>query len=236
MGDLFGLAIREQTEEVEARLKVCMPEEELPELDEMVRWASSIEPLSDELKTTLTSMMEHLAEVHYQAAQAAQNLADLSKTCSSSQIMTLMKFTLRPLVQLEGMLGRIGEETTPRRKRDLPDEIENRANLTLLPNSNMDSLKRESTSSPTLLLAGIIYYQIKKNFGGGCTQIVITLKFGLKPKIVALCLMGKKYQGGKDTKKGTKWKAPDNPAPQHQSSKPTCQTSPLSTINFNIHL
>ena len=105
MGDPFGLVICEQTEEVESRLEVCMPEEELPEVDEMVRWASSIELLSDESKTTLTSMMEHLLEAHYQAAQAAQNLADLSKTCSSSQLMTIMKFALRPLVQLEGTLG-----------------------------------------------------------------------------------------------------------------------------------
>ena len=105
----------------------------------------------------------------------------------------------------------MGEETTSRIKRDLPDEIENRVNLTLLPNPNADSLKRESASSPTLLLAGIIYYQIKKNLGGGYTQIVITLKFGLKPKIIALCLMGRKYRGGKDTKKGMKRKAPDSP-------------------------
>ena len=78
----------------------------------MVQWASSIEPLSEESKTTLTSMMEHLSESHYQAAQAAQNLADLSKTCSSSQLMTIIKFAVRPLVQLEGTLGCMGEETT----------------------------------------------------------------------------------------------------------------------------
>ena len=105
MGNPFGLAIREQTEEVESRLEVCMPKEELPEADEMVRWASSIEPLSTESKTRLTSMMEHLSEAHYQATQAAQDLADLSKTCSSSQLMTIMKFAVRPLVQLEGTLG-----------------------------------------------------------------------------------------------------------------------------------
>ena len=188
-----------------------MLEEDLLEADEMVRWASSIEPLSEESKTTLTSMMEHLSESHYQAAQAAQNLADLSKTCSSSQLMTIIKFAMRPLVQLEGTLGRMGEKTTRRRRKDLPDKIENRVNLTLLPNPDADSLKRESASSPTLLLVGIIYYQIKKNLGGGCTQLVLTSKFGLKPKIVALCLTGKKYRGGKDTKKPMKRKATDSP-------------------------
>ena len=201
IGDPYRLAIREQTEEIETMLEVSMPEEDLPEPEEMVRWASSIEPLSEDSKTILIKMMEHLSEAHYQATQAAQRLADLSKTCSSTQIMTIMKFAVRPLVQLEGTLGHMGMESTSRRKKkDLPDEIESRVNLTLLPNPEADSLKRESATSPTLLLVGIIYYLVKKNLGGGCTQLVITSKFGLKPKIVSLCITGKKYRGGKDTK------------------------------------
>ena len=193
-------------------LEVSMPED-LPEPEEMVRWASSIEPLSDKSKTTLIKMMEHLSEAHYQAAQAAQSLADLSKTCSSNQLMTIMKFAVRPLVQLEGTLEHMRvESTSQRKKRDLLDEIESRVNLTLLPNPEADSLKRESASSPTLLLMGIIYYQIKKNLGGGCTQLILTSKLGLKPKIIALCLTGKKYRGGKDTIKATKRKATDSPA------------------------
>ena len=103
------------------------------------------------------------------------------------------------------------ESTSQRKKKDLPDEIESRVNLTLLPNPEADSLKRESATSPTLLLAGIIYYQVKKNLGGGCTQLVLTSKFGLKPKIVSLCITGKKYRGGKDTIKATKRKATDSP-------------------------
>ena len=172
MGDPYGLAIREQTEEVENRLELCMPEEELPEADEMIWMVSSMEPLSDEARTTLTSLMEHTAEAHYQATRAAKNLAQLSKTCTTSQLMMIMKFTVRLLIQLEGMPGPIGERSTPVRKRDLPEEIEARINLT--------------------------FYQIKKNLGAGCTQILVTSKFGLKPKVVTLCLTGRKYRGGKD--------------------------------------
>ena len=123
IGDPYRLAIWEQTEEIETMLEVSMPEEDLPEPEEMVRWASSIEPLLEDSKNILIKMMEHLSEAHYQAAQVAQSLADLSKTCSSSQIMTIMKFTVRPLIQLEGMLGHNGyginitkkKEGSPRR-------------------------------------------------------------------------------------------------------------------------
>ena len=77
MGNPYGLVIREQTEEVEIILELCMPEEELPETDEMLQWASSMEPLSDESRTTLTSMMEHIAEAHYQATQAAEDFVKI---------------------------------------------------------------------------------------------------------------------------------------------------------------
>ena len=48
MGNPYRLAIQEQTKEEESRLELCMPEEELPETAKMLRWANSIEPLSDE--------------------------------------------------------------------------------------------------------------------------------------------------------------------------------------------
>ena len=94
-----------------------MPDEELPELEEMVRWANSIEPLSEDSKEILVKMMEQLAEAHYQAGQAAQSMADLAKTCSPAQMMTILKFAARPLVQLEGALRDTGSELTPRSGR-----------------------------------------------------------------------------------------------------------------------
>ena len=63
-----------------------------------VRGRHSIEPLSEESKAILIKMMEQLSEAHYQAAQVAQSLADLAKTCSPAQTMTIMKFAVRPLV------------------------------------------------------------------------------------------------------------------------------------------
>ena len=44
----------------------------------------------------------------------------------------------RPLVRLEGALGHTGIESTLRRKKALPEEIEERVNLTLLPNPSLE--------------------------------------------------------------------------------------------------
>ena len=69
MGDPYGLVLRQQTDEVENRLEMCMPEEELPKAKEMAWRVSNIEPLSDEARDTLISLMEHTAEAHYQATR-----------------------------------------------------------------------------------------------------------------------------------------------------------------------
>ena len=84
---------------------MCMPEEELPRAKEMVWMVSNIEPLSDEARDTLMSLMEHTAEAHYQAAQAVENFTQLSKMCTLAQLMTIMKFAARPLIKMEGTSG-----------------------------------------------------------------------------------------------------------------------------------
>ena len=79
-----------------------------------------------------------------------------------------------------------------------------------------ESLKHEPKSSPTKLLAGVIYYLVCKNFGGGCTQTLVVNNFDLKNKNVALCITGQKYLGGKDKQSGTKCKAADD---MHRNQK-----------------
>ena len=78
---------------------------------------------------------------------------------------------------------------------------------------------RGTASSPTLLLVGIIYYQ-KEELGRGLHTAHTHIKVWAKPKIVALCLTGKKYRGGKVTKK--KRKATDNIKPVKGHSTKVC--------------
>ena len=93
-------------------------------------------------------------------------------------------------------------------------------NLTLLPNPMAESLKREPKSSPMRLLAGVVYYQIRKHFGGGCTQMLVVNNFDLKSKNVAVCITGRKYLGSKDKQASTKHKtAEDTP----QETKRMCK-------------
>ena len=110
------------------------------------------------------------------------------------------------MIQLEGTLGVPQPQKSSTKRQDLPNIQTERVNLTLLPKPKANSLKREGKSSPTKLVVGVVYYQIQKNIGGGFTQMHVITRFGLKTKSVALCLIGKKYFGGKDKKVAIKHK------------------------------
>ena len=195
-----------------------MPEEEVMESRDLLQMVGNVEPISDKAKDTLVRMMEHTAEAYYHMAQAAEQFTQLARECSTPQLMTIMKYAVRPIIQVEGSVGTM--EKVTRKKKDLPEEITTRVNLTLLPNPNAESLKWEHKSSPTKLLAGVIYYLIRKNFGGGCTQTLVISHFNSKPKNVALCITGQKYLGGKDKQLATKHKTTDVTS---QEAKGRCQ-------------
>ena len=201
LGDPYGLALRPQTEDVERQLELVLPEEEVTEPGDLIKMVKNVEPISDKAKELLIKMMEHTSEAYFQAAQVAEQFTQLARECSSPQLMTIMKYAARPIIQIEGAIDASGHIT--KKRIDLPEKLAARVNLTLLPNPDAHSLKREDKSSPTKLLAGIIYYLIKKNFGGGCTQTLIVNHFNIKPKNVALCVTGRKYLGGKDRQAAT---------------------------------
>ena len=158
LGDPHGLALRPQTENIERQLELALPEEEVTEPGELLKMVENIEPISDKAKNILVKMMENTAEAYFQAAQAAEQFTQLACEYSTPQLMTIMKYAVLPIIQIEGAMDTSGQTT--RKRKDLPDELATRVNLTLLPNPDAHSLKREHKSSPTKLLAGIIYYLI----------------------------------------------------------------------------
>ena len=184
-----------------------MPEEELIESRDLLQMVANVEPISDKAKDTLVKMMEHMAEAYYHMAQAAEQFTEIAHECSTQQLMTIMKYAVRPIIQVEGSMG--ATEKVTGKKKDLPEEKTRRVNLTLLPNLVAESLKWQHKPSPTKLLAGVIYYLIHKNFGVGCTQTLVVSYFDVKPKNVALCITGQKYLSGKDKQSGAKQKTTD---------------------------
>ena len=139
MGDPYGLALRPQTEEIENKLELVMPDEDITEPPELLQMIGNINPTSDKAKDTLIAMMDHMAEAYYHVAQAAEQFTQIVHECSTEQLMLIMKYAVRPIIHIESNIGT--EYKVPRRKKDLPDDITRRVNLTLLPNPMAGLLK-----------------------------------------------------------------------------------------------
>ena len=61
-----------------------------------------------------------------------------------------------------GTPGLLQSASGERKEKELPDIHTERVNMTLLPDPNALSLRCEQKSSPTRLLAGVVYYTIQK--------------------------------------------------------------------------
>ena len=139
MGDPYGLALRPQTEAIEDRLELAMPKEEIMETQELLQMVGNIEPISDKGKDMLIAMMDHTAETYHHAAQATEQFTQLAHECLTRQLMIVMRYAVRLIIQIEGTIGS-GQKVTEK-KKDLPEDMARRVNLTLLPNPMADSLK-----------------------------------------------------------------------------------------------
>ena len=107
-----------------------MPEEEVTESQDLLQMIGSIEPISDKAKDTLITMMDHMAEAYYHASQPAEQFTQIAHECSTQQLMIIMKYAVRPIIQIEGTIGT--KQKVTERKKDLREEITRRVNLTLL--------------------------------------------------------------------------------------------------------
>ena len=95
-----------------------MSEEEVTELQDLLHMVGNIEPISDKAKDTLIAMMDHMAEAYYHVAQAAEQFTQTARECSTQQLMIIMKYAVRPIIQIEGTIGT--EQKVTRRKKRPP--------------------------------------------------------------------------------------------------------------------
>ena len=94
LGDPYGLVLRPQSEEIETRLELAMPKEEVTESQDLLQMIGNIELISDKAKDTLIAMMDYTTEAYYHAAQAAEQFTKIAHECSTQQLMIIMKYAV----------------------------------------------------------------------------------------------------------------------------------------------
>ena len=111
--------------------------------------------------------------------------------------MTVLKASTWPLIQINTLKGFLDKPPTPR-KADLPEDMESRVRITMVPNPNTGELVKEQVNSPMCLLATTFAYKILQRFLDGAMQRDMQERFNVKQKQLATCIPGRSYLGGAD--------------------------------------
>ena len=133
--------------------------------------------------------------------QSCGMIGVLSCSLSSKQLLLLLKASIRPLVQVNKLGGFLEEPKAGKTGSNLPESTYNRAYATMIPMPSAESIRSEKPNSLTRLLVATLAFKILHKFMNGTTQWKMQEKYNLRPKQLALYLMGRRYLGGSDWKR-----------------------------------
>ena len=187
-----------RSDTLDQTLEEMLLSEELPDASEVLRVVQGEGEISEGDQRIVAELFSNLELAHDHMAMACGLLSRLSRTLKPSQLLTIIKASIRPLIQLNA-LATLETPTTQEKPRELPDEQQERVKLMLTPDPQASLLRKEKVNSTTRLLAAYAF-KILNKFGTGTTQRQIQETYLVKPKQLSSFLMGRKYLGGSDRK------------------------------------
>ena len=98
--DPCGLALHLVTEEIKNALEDIMPDEDMPEGLDVMRWVHEMKPISLDMKDLIVILLDHTAATCRHASLTAECLSSLAKVCTPEQLMLIMKCLVQPMVQV----------------------------------------------------------------------------------------------------------------------------------------
>ena len=103
------LAMREQTEEVVAKLEGILPELDTTSGKEVMEAIDEVVPLTKEQRQDIREVFDNLEIAHEYLGQSCGLIGALSCSLSSRQLLLLLKASVRPLVQINKLGGFLDE-------------------------------------------------------------------------------------------------------------------------------
>ena len=119
--DPSGLAIHSQTKEREVNLELLMPSAEVPKGKEVAEKLDVIHLLTHKQRAQIAETFEDMEIAHEHMACSCSLLAILSRSLNSRQLLTLLRASVRPLVQLNMVPGLLDEPIKSQQRMELPD-------------------------------------------------------------------------------------------------------------------
>ena len=142
-----------------------------------------------------------LEMVYDNIGRACGLIGALSHSLNSSQLFTLLKASVRPVVHINTLpkfIEQAGQEAKP---TGVPEDQGERIRITIVPSAESQFIKKEKPNSPLHLLATTLSFKVLNFFGMGVTQRKIQEIFEVRAKQLALCITGQKYMGGNERKR-----------------------------------
>ena len=81
-----------------------------------------IKPLSYNQKDLLVELFDDLEVAHDRMARVCGRMSMLAKVLNPSQLMLVMKVTIRPMVQLNTTTAFLDTPASPRHKKEVPQD------------------------------------------------------------------------------------------------------------------
>ena len=189
-----------RTEDTENLLEELLPSSEMPPASNVVRAVQEADTLSESDQELIAELFNSLETSHDQLATASGLIGRLAHTLKPSQLMLVLKASIRPLIQLRTAAGADKEAATGRHT-ELPEKQAEKIEMLIFPDPNAPQLRKEKINSPTRLLTATYNFKIVNTFGEGTTQRGLQERFQVKAKQLAVCITGRKYMGGTDCKR-----------------------------------
>ena len=178
---------------------VVDPDDDIPSGPELLKQLPTDKRYTKEIKDSVTSIFNHIANAHSEASLAAANIAALAKMADAETLDTVLRAAVRPLVQINWPERYLSLTADP--KPTSPEEERKKKIIAnLLPNSEAIQIRNEPKNNPTRLLAVVTYFKLRRLFLGEGTMRETEERFQVHSKQLSKLLSGKRYLGGKDKK------------------------------------
>ena len=130
-------------EEMEGLPEELMPMEEILSRGSITGMIDNIKPLTNDQRQIIAELLDDLEVTHAHMAKSCSMLAALSRSLSSTQLMFILKSSVRPMVQINAMHSFLDKMVTSQSKPELPDDRNTRIKLTIIPDSKSQHITRE---------------------------------------------------------------------------------------------
>ena len=175
------------------------PDNDIPSGPEVLEQLPPEKRYTKEIKDSITSIFNHIANAQSEASLAAANIAALTRMANAETLDTVLRAAVRPLVQINWPEKYLSLTADP---KPIPPEEERKQKIitNLLPNSEAIQIRNKPKNNPTRLLAAVTYFKLKRLFLYEGTMKETEERFHVHSKQLSKLLSGKCYLGRKDRK------------------------------------